>query len=100
MVRFPVTTNAAAPLWPLPVEYGGLILVIGQGSVTVSGAGDGTIFGELFVGNTNGAVGGVLGPPSFTWSGGGSAGIFYNSCWAAVGNNLHYMVVASPEEMD
>jgi len=81
------------------MEYDGLILVIGQGSVTVSGAGDGTIFGELFVANTNGAVGGVLGPPSFTWNGGGSAGVFYNSCWAAVGNNLHYMVVASREEM-
>ena len=81
------------------MEYDGLILVIGQGSVTVSGAGDGTIFGELFVANTNGAVGGVLGPPSFTWNGGGSAGVYYNSCWAAVGNNLHYMVVASREEM-
>ena len=81
------------------MEYDGLILVIGQGSVTISGAGDGTIFGEMFVANTNGAVGGVLGTPSFTWNGGGSAGIFYNSCWAAVGNNLHYMVVASREEM-
>ncbi len=81
------------------MEYDGLILVIGQGSVTIAGGGDGTIFGEMFVANTNGAVGGVLGTPTFHWNGGGSAGVFYNSCWAAVGNNLHYMVVASREEM-
>ncbi len=71
------------------MEWDGLILVIGQGSVTISGGGDGTIFGELFVANTAGAVGGVLGTPTFNWNGGGSAGIFYNSCWAAIGNNLH-----------
>lgn len=81
------------------MEFDGLVLVIGEGSVTVGGGGDGTIFGEMFVANTNGAIGGVLGTPSFTWNGGGSAGVFYNSCWAAIGNNLHYMVVASREEM-
>lgn len=81
------------------MEWDGLILVIGQGSVTISGGGDGTIFGELFVANTAGAVGGVLGTPTFNWNGGGSAGIFYNSCWAAIGNNLHYLVVSSREEM-
>lgn len=81
------------------MEFDGLILVIGQGAVVIGGGGDGTIYGEMFVANTNGAVGGVLGTPSFTWNGGGSAGVFYNSCWAAVGNNLHYMVVASREEM-
>jgi len=78
------------------MEYDGLILVIGQGSVTIGGAGDGTIFGEMFVANT---TGGVLGTPTFHWNGGGSAGVFYNSCWAGIGNNLHYMVVASREEM-
>jgi len=40
-----------------------------------------------------------LGAPSFEWNGGGAAGIYYNSCWANIGNTMHYMVVASREEM-
>jgi hypothetical protein len=33
------------------------------------------------------------------WNGGGTNGIQYNSCWANIGNNMHYLVVASREEM-
>ncbi len=86
------------------MQWDGLILVIGQGSVVIGGAGDGQIFGEMFVAKTNGpgpayAQLATLGSPSFVWQGGGKASINYNSCWANIGNSLHYLVVASREEM-
>jgi hypothetical protein len=80
------------------MQWNGLILVIGDGSMVVNGAGDGTVYGEIFVANTHGP-GGTLGSPSFNWNGGGKASVYYNSCWAGLGNNLHYIVLASREEM-
>jgi hypothetical protein len=85
-------------------NFNGLILVIGQGSISVGGGGGGQINGTLFLANTNSHTSpfaqlGTLGPASYSWGGGGNNGIQYNSCWAGVGNNLHYMVVASREEM-
>jgi hypothetical protein len=81
-----------------------LILVIGQGIISVSGGGSGQINGTLFLADTNSHTSpyaqlGTLGPPGYSWSGGGTNGIQYNSCWAGIGNNLHYMVIASREEM-
>jgi hypothetical protein len=93
-----------------PMQFDGLILVIGQGQVLING-GAGTdygIYGAMFVAKTNGssplttppyAQLASLAAPAFTWNGGGKAGIYYNSCWANIGNGLHYMVVASREEM-
>ncbi len=86
------------------MQWDGLILVIGQGSIVIGGGGDGQIFGEVFVAQTNGPGPGyaqlaTLGSPSFQWNGGGKATINYNSCWANIGNSLHYLVVASREEM-
>lgn len=78
------------------LNFNGLILVIGTGSVTINGGGGGNVYGEIFVANTST---GVMGNPSFQWNGGGTASINYNSCWANIGNNLHYIVVASREEM-
>jgi hypothetical protein len=85
-------------------NFNGLILVIGQGKINVSGGGNGAINGTLFLADTNAQTSpyaqlGTLGPPGYSWSGGGTNGIQYNSCWAGVGNNLHYMVIASREEM-
>jgi hypothetical protein len=85
-------------------NFNGLILVIGQGIINVSGGGNGQINGTLFLADTNSHTSpyaqlGTLGPPGYSWSGGGTNGIQYNSCWAGVGNNLHYMVIASREEM-
>jgi len=85
-------------------NFNGLILVIGQGIINVSGGGSGQINGTLFLADTNSHTSpyaqlGTLGAPGYSWSGGGTNGIQYNSCWAAVGNNLHYMVIASREEM-
>jgi hypothetical protein len=86
------------------MQWDGLILVIGQGTVVIGGGGNGQIFGEMFVAKTNGPASPYpqlanLGSPSFSWSGGGKASINYNSCWANIGNSLHYLVVASREEM-
>jgi hypothetical protein len=85
-------------------NFNGLILVIGQGSISVGGGGGGQINGTLFLADTNSHTSpyaqlGTLGPPSYSWAGGGNNGIQYNSCWAGIGNSLHYMVIASREEM-
>jgi hypothetical protein len=86
------------------MQFNGLILVIGQGSVLINGGGAGAIYGSMFVANTNAATSpftqlATLGSPQFTWHGGGRAKIYYNSCWAGIGNTMHYMVVSSREEM-
>jgi hypothetical protein len=86
------------------MQFDGLILVIGQGNVVISGGGAGEIFGQLFVAKTNSSVSpfpqlATLASPTFTWNGGGKASITYNSCWAGIGNKMHYTVVASREEM-
>jgi hypothetical protein len=86
------------------MQFDGLILIIGQGSVQINGGGSGTINGSILVAKTNNPAApfaqlAALGTPTFQWNGGGSATINYNSCWAAIGNQLHYMVVSSREEM-
>ena len=62
-------------------DYGwnGLILVVGSGSVTMNGGGNGQINGAVWIANT---TGGALGSPVAAWSGGGGNGIRYNHCWA------------------
>ena len=85
-------------------SFNGLILVIGQGIFTESGGGNGQYNGSLFIANTNAHTSpftqlATLGAPSFSWNGGGTNGIQYNSCWANLENDLHYQVVSSREEM-
>jgi len=85
-------------------SFNGLILVIGQGIISVGGGGSGQINGTLFLADTNSHTSpyaqlATLGPPGYSWGGGGTNGIQYNSCWAGIGNKLHYMVIASREEM-
>ncbi len=84
--------------------FAGLVLVIGQGTMTVQGGGNGTFYGSVFVANTNSRTSpfsqlATLGQPALHWNGGGGNGIYYNSCWADRINNMHFMVVASREEM-
>jgi hypothetical protein len=88
------------------MQFNGLILVIGQGKVVINGAGNGTTYGEMLAAQTNSSVAPYAQlaafpnpSPTFTWNGGGKSHMYYNSCWANIGNNLHYMVVASREEM-
>ena len=77
-------------------NFNGIILVIGTGSLTVSGGGGGQINGAVLVANTktNGVggplVGDVPGPPTVNWSGGGGNGIQWNSCDANLLNNTVY----------
>ena len=83
-------------------SFDGLILVVGQGILSENGGGNGQFNGSVFLANTNNAAGvplAALGSPQIQWNGGGTNGIQYNSCWANIGSNLHYMVVASREEM-
>jgi Tfp pilus assembly protein PilX len=84
--------------------FNGLVLVIGQGYMSEQGAGHGQFNGSVFLANTNSHTApfsqlGILGVPKLAWNGGGTNGIQYNSCWANIGNQLHYTVVASREEM-
>ena len=84
--------------------YDGLILVIGQGSFQASGGGSGVFRGTIFVANTNSHVSpygqlASVGSPAFGWNGGGNNSILYNSCWANLGNQLEFNVLATREEM-
>jgi hypothetical protein len=85
-------------------SFDGLILVIGQGVITESGGGGGQFNGSIFLAKTNASTSpyaqlATLQSPLIQWNGGGTNGIQYNSCWANIGNNMHYLVVASREEM-
>jgi hypothetical protein len=89
-------------------SYNGLILVIGKGSVTKNGGGNGTLNGSLFVANlyTNTfyttliPLGSNLppGPTVMAWNGGGNSTIQYDSCWInSLGQALPLRLVTSRE---
>jgi hypothetical protein len=85
-------------------SFDGLILVIGQGVMSENGGGGGQFNGSIFLATTNNSVApytqlASLATPVIQWNGGGTNGIQYNSCWANIGNNMHFIVVASREEM-
>jgi len=62
-------------------SWDGIILVIGQGTVTGSKSGSGEIDGAVLVANTQGG-GGNFGPASMVFSNNmGGLGIRYSSCW-------------------
>ncbi len=84
--------------------FDGLVLVIGQGYMSEQGSGHGQFNGSIFLANTNSHAAPysqlpALGTPILAWNGGGTNGIQYNSCWANIGNQLHYMIVSAREEM-
>lgn len=84
--------------------YDGLILVVGQGAIVISGGGNGNFYGEMLVAQTNSSTSpygtlSTMGSPSFTWKGGGASHMYYNNCWADYGSSLLYTVVSSREEM-
>ena len=62
-------------------SYNGLILVIGTGSMTISGGGNGTVNGGVLLANTTTCTGAtpVLGPVIFDNPGGGTFNLNYNS---------------------
>jgi hypothetical protein len=62
----------------------GIVLVIGQGTVTGSGWGGNEFDGAIFVAKTQGTSGtelASLGQATFNITGSGGSGINYNSCW-------------------
>ncbi|MDP9161652.1 MAG: hypothetical protein M3O09_15645 [Acidobacteriota bacterium] len=84
--------------------FNGLILVIGQGVFSESGGGNGGFNGSVFIAKTNSSTApyaalASLGAPAIHWNGGGNSQIQYNSCWANIGNQLHYAVISTHEEM-
>jgi hypothetical protein len=83
-------------------SWDGVILVIGNGHLTVSGGGGGQINGGVLVANINtGVVGNIPGAPVVDWSGGGGNGIYYNSCDinSLFNNRSAYRIVATHELM-
>jgi Tfp pilus assembly protein PilX len=63
-------------------SFTGLILIVGQGTMSFNGGGNGQITGGIFVAKTRDSGGNVLstlGSPSINWNGGGGNGIQYNS---------------------
>lgn len=84
--------------------FNGLILVIGQGTMSESGGGNGGFNGSVFLARTHSSTPpypelSTLGTPVISWNGGGNSFIQYNSCWANVGNGMRYYPVATREEM-
>jgi Tfp pilus assembly protein PilX len=76
--------------WSGNYAWNGLILVIGQGTMSAAGGGHGEIDGSIFLANTrntSGALLSTLGPTSIGWSGGGGNGVYYNSCWVSNSQN-------------
>ncbi len=66
------------------IQPDGKILVIGQGTMSVSGGGSGEIDGALLLAKTRDAAGNLLatmGAPYLNWNGGGGNGVFFDSCW-------------------
>ncbi|HEX7895898.1 MAG TPA: hypothetical protein VF447_16990, partial [Terriglobales bacterium] len=62
-----------------------VVLVIGQGSITHNGGGNGTFNGAVYVAKTNDAAGNplpALGTPTYMWTGGGTNQINYDHCKA------------------
>lgn len=91
-------------------SWDGVILVIGTGSITINGGGNGAINGAMVVANigdsnyasdpTNysGHLLSQLGSPTFNWNGGGTNFFQYNSCFTtAASQHAAYKVLARRE---
>lgn len=65
--------------------WNGLVLIIGQGQVVHNGGGNQVINGAMYVAQTRDASGNLmtsLGPPNWTWNGGGGNSLLYDHCLA------------------
>jgi hypothetical protein len=72
------------------LNWNGLVLVIGNGNLTLSGGGNKTINGGIYVATTKNSSGplATLGSPNVNYNGGGTSALNYDSCKIAqaVGN--------------
>lgn len=87
-------------------DFNGVILVIGKGYVEMSGSGNGSFNGGMFVANLYDGSNNLLpansapGSPTFKWNGGGTFNFNYSSCWINnLAARLPYKIIASREEM-
>jgi hypothetical protein len=87
-------------------NFNGAILVIGKGSLTYSGNGNGAINGAFFMANLYNGSGTLLpassgpGVPSMSWNGGGNLSFNYDSCWInKLSNQVVLRVLASHEQL-
>jgi len=85
-------------------SYNGMILVIGKGSITKGGGGNGVVNGSILVANLydssgNPILSGAPSVPTINWSGGGTATIQYDSCWVNNVQKFPYRIVAVREMM-
>jgi len=83
------------------VGWRGIVLVVGQGEMTVSGGGNNEYDGAVLLAKTrnpDGTLRATLGPTTLDWAGGGGNGVYYDSCWVANGqSNVSYRVLAFRE---
>jgi hypothetical protein len=72
------------------LDWNGLVLVIGNGNLILSGGGNKNIYGGIYVAKTRGPAGtlATLGSPNVNYNGGGTSHLYYDSCKIAqaVGN--------------
>jgi hypothetical protein len=72
-------------------NFDGVILIIGKGSVTMSGGGNGVVDGAMLVANLYDSTGHLLpsgppGAPLISFSGAGNMTVQYDSCWVSAMN--------------
>ncbi len=83
------------------VGWNGIVLVIGQGNMVVSGGGNNQYNGAVFLAKTRDAQGNVLpslGGTRLDWSGGGGNGVYYSSgCIDSARTMVNYKVLAVRE---
>lgn len=86
-------------------HWNGMILVIGTGNLTINGGGGGQINGGMLVAKlqtVNGVLQMGLGTVDFTWNGGGTNFVQWDSCWGSnplsVANHF-YKVISWREVM-
>ena len=83
------------------VGWRGIVLVVGQGRMVVSGGGNNEYDGAILLAKTRDAQGNVLqslGGPTLGWNGGGGNGVYYSSgCVGSATTLTTYRVVAYRE---
>jgi len=78
------------------VGWRGIVLVVGQGVMVVSGGGNNEYDGAVLLANTRNPN--KLGSTTLDWSGGGGNGVYYSSgCIGAAQNSVSYQVLSFRE---
>jgi hypothetical protein len=84
------------------VGWRGIVLVVGQGEMEVSGGGNESYDGAVILAKTRDAAGNILptmGPTILDWAGGGGNGVHYDSCHINNSNNNYSFRILSFREV-